>query len=388
MGDKGYFWPALARLGGFLLLAVLLARPLLSVLFLNLGAVSAHKVIVGAAPPAEAACARHYLELSHNLQESTAGLRNAGMLALAQGDYDAAEEALSAAVAREPEDPLVYWYQGQLCFATARREQAVRAWQLAGAGLYFLEVAEIQLRSHDLEAARRGYELYLEIVPGDAQALRRMGEIFQRNGDLDIAMQYYQDSLAADPSQSTTYYVLGTLYQQRGELEQALASFQQAIALGRGEADPYISVGQVYQQMGRYEDATRWYEHWRQVMPDSELPYLYEGISLCRQGRLDECMERLLIATQRNDKNCGAFYHYGLALYAAGRMEEALAALERANTLTGCNPGALHMNLGVVYEALGRLREAAVEYRLVVELAPDYVPAREALQRVEEQLQP
>jgi len=385
---KMRFWRLLSILGGLLLLTVLLIRPLLSALFLNAGVASVHRVVLGGAPPEESVRARRYLGLSRDLGETTAALRNEGVLALAQEDYTAAEQALAEAVARSPEDPLVRWYQGQLYLATGRREMAVRAWQLAGASPYFLESAEILFRAWQLDAAREGYELYLEIVPGDAYALRRMGEIFQRNGDLDTAMQYYQESLAADPSQAATYYAVGTVYQRRGELERALESFQEAIALGRGEYDPYIGVGQVYQQMGRYEDAAQWYEHWRQVMPESELPYLYEGISLYQRGYFEEGAAQLLIATQMNEQNCGAFYHYGLALYSAGRLDEALEALERANALTGCNPGALHMNLGVVYEALGRFQDAAVEYRLVVELAPDYAPAREALQRVEEQLQP
>lgn len=370
-------WSVLIRLGG-LVLAVLLARPLLGALFLNLGAASAHRAILGTAQPAEAVRARYHLELSRSLQESTAALRNEGMLALAQADYSAAEDALLAAVAREPGDPLVRWYEGQLYLTTNRKELAFSALRTARAEMYFLQAGESAYRAGWLTEARQHYGLYLEMVPRDAFALRRMGEVCQSDGELDTALWYYEASLAADPSQHRTYYLMGSVYRARGEWERAIGLYEQAIEHAADELMYYLVIGQTYDQMGQLNDSARWYVLAQQVAPDSELPYLYYGISLLNQRRTDESLVQLELAISHGRDNCLAHLYYGFALREAGRLEEALEALNLAAPYEGCSRSA-HMGMGSIYQEMGRLEEAEAEYRLVVDRFPDFAPAREAL---------
>ena len=378
---KMRFWRLLSILGGLLLLTVLLIRPLLSALFLNIGVASVHRVVLGGAPPEESVRARRYLGLSRDLGETTAALCNEGVLALAQADYTAAEQALAEAVARSPEDPLVRWYQGQLYLATDRRVLAIQVLRAARAQGYFLQAGEADYRAGRMAEAREHYDLYLEMIPGDAYVLRRIGETYQVDGKLDLASQYYGASLAADPSQHRAYYLMGSVYRAQGKWEQAIEAYEQAIEYAPTELMYYIVIGQTYDEVGQTDNSAYWYALAHQVAPDSGLPYLYYGVSLLNQRRVEEALAQLELAIAHDKHNCLAYLYYGYALRSAGQLEEALVALSSAAPYEGCSRSA-HMGLGAIYQETGRLDRAEVEYRQVLELFPGFAPAQEALDRL------
>lgn len=373
-------WPKCFVLGGILVLALFFGRSLLSVTFLNLGVVALHRaVVVGRADKMEVS--HRYLQLSRNLHESTVALRNEGQLALAEQDYTTAEQALAQAAERCPEDRLVQWYLGQLYLATGRRELAVQAWRDAQAEEFFLHAGEVNYRAGQHAEARAHYELYLELVPGDAFALRRIGETYQAEDHLGLALEYYQAALAADPSQHRAYYQIASVYRLQGEWERAAEFYQQAIACAPGELMYYLAIAQTYDQMGQLDDSATWYARARQIAPDSELPYLYYGVSLLNQRRVDEALEQLALASARNEDNCLAHLYRGHALVSVSRLEEALEVFDRAAPYPGCSRSA-HAMRAQIFRDTGRIDEALAEYRLLLELFPDYAPARTAIEEL------
>jgi tetratricopeptide (TPR) repeat protein len=369
---------------GLAVLGVFLARPVLGVIYLNLGVVTLHKATL-AGGAGDFGAARRYLERSQGLMDSTAALQNEGVLALEQEDYNLADYTLDQAVERSPDDPLVKWFQAEVYLATDRRALATQTWREIGAGPRFLALAEAQFNVGQMLAAREDYELYLDIAPDNAYALRRIGETYYAGKEYDAALLYYERSLSVDSSQDRVYYLVGRLYRDKGELGRAIGYYEQAAKLAPMETWYYIELAQIYEGLGQFGEADKWYEQARLATPESERPYLFYGMSLLNRGRVDEAIAQLEIARQYNTDNCGVLLRYGDALAAAGRYEEALAAYrESVLDVKPCGWES-HMHMGDVYRRMSMPAEARQEYEHVLELYPDFAPAVEALQALQDQ---
>jgi len=51
------------------------------------------------------------------------------------------------------------------------------------------------------------------------------------------------------------------------------------------------------------------------------------------------------------------------------------------------NNATYHWQLAAIYEAMGKLKEAALEYKEVLRIIPGYSKAREAIKRIERKIQ-
>ncbi|MDX2002440.1 MAG: tetratricopeptide repeat protein [Chitinophagales bacterium] len=76
--------------------------------------------------------------------------------------------------------------------------------------------------------------------------------------------------------------------------------------------------------------------------------------------------------TEKSPKNGRGWMNYGLALMEKGQYELALPAYETALKYTP-NYSYLHINMGVLYNALGRQKEAEYHYQYAYGVAPDQV---------------
>jgi hypothetical protein len=107
-----------------------------------------------------------------------------------------------------------------------------------------------------------------------------------------------------------------------------------------------------------------------------------EGLRLLKAGQLEDAIKVLeKVRDKTDDAQVCAFL--GAAYSQKGDKANAIHAFEESLRLNE-TPKA-YFNLAVVYEAVGRIDEAAREYRMAVELDPNYTPAQEALKRVHDQ---
>jgi Tfp pilus assembly protein PilF len=140
--------------------------------------------------------------------------------------------------------------------------------------------------------------------------------------------------------------------QMEGNVARAIEVYQASIA-AHPTAEAHTFLGWTYSFQKRYEDAIE--ECRRAIALDPEFgnPWNDIGAYLIELDRLDEAIPYLEQATRaaRYDSYCFA-----------------------------------HFNLSRIFIAKGHLRRAAAELRRALEDNPEYLPAREALARLEAQL--
>lgn len=143
--------------------------------------------------------------------------------------------------------------------------------------LEFEEMADAQLRqaiakdprlpqAHDLlaqaaifrgrlEEARTLLEKELEVNPGNAMALYRLGDTYVRESRWDEGIQALQKSLWLSPYYSGTYILLGKAYLKKGRPATAEGMLRRAIEYDPNNRAAHYLLGQVLQQSGRAEEA-------------------------------------------------------------------------------------------------------------------------------------
>ncbi len=164
-----------------------------------------------------------------------------GNVAYHEGDYQAAYERYSEAVARNPNDAESLSNCGQALVRLGRPSEAVPLFERAIA----------------LNRRRWAYHFNL----GHACGLL---------AQWDRAVEEYRTALELFPDDYVTEYNLGMALHKRGDEAIAIEHFRRAIELAPTEADFYLSLGISSERLGRIADALEGYRRYLELAPASE----------------------------------------------------------------------------------------------------------------------
>lgn len=109
--------------------------------------------------------------------------------------------------------------------------------------------------------------------------------------------------------------------------------------------------------------------------------WLEEGIELFKQGRYEDCVERMYWVLQKEGDQYTAWFYAGAAFAQMHDYEKAAHAFFKAAEIQPDSYRA-HYNLGAAYEALGSYMEAEMEYETALRLNPEYEIAKKGLMRL------
>lgn len=115
-------------------------------------------------------------------------------------------------------------------------------------------------------------------------------------------------------------------------------------------------------------------------MPDAQ-QWLEEGIELFKQGRYEDCIERMYWVLQKDGQHYTAWLYVGAAYAQMQDYENAAHAFFKATEIQPDSYRA-HYNLAAAYESLGSLLEAEMEYEAALRLNPEYENAKRGLMRL------
>lgn len=137
-----------------------------------------------------------------------------------------------------------------------------------------------------------------------------------------------------------------------------------------------------HQMEGALERAVELYRRSIEVFPTAEA-HTYLGWTLSFQGRLDEATRECVRAIEIDPDFGNPYNDIGAYLIQLGRPTDAIPWLEQAAAAkryaSRCFP---YVNLGRVYERLGRWHQAQAAYTEALRLSPDFPVARTAIARL------
>ncbi len=110
-----------------------------------------------------------------------------------------------------------------------------------------------------------------------------------------------------------------------------------------------------------------------------------EGIRLLKAGKIHEAIEKLQQALAIDPEDAQIHCYLGAAYNAVPDKLHAIHHFEECVRLEE-SPKAYY-NLGLIYESVHRVDEAVRQYRMALELDPNYTKAREALDKLHERFE-
>jgi tetratricopeptide (TPR) repeat protein len=235
-------------------------------------------------------------------------------------------------------------------------------------------LAQIHLRTGELDAGVAEFEKALALSPRDAGALLGLSSVAAAQGNRARAEHLAKVAVASNPDSPLALAQLADLRRDAGDLSECVRLYGEALALHDAMPHFYLGLGDCLQRAGRYEEARASFTRALELEPDSIAAVYNLGVTAFQQGREDEAIERFeavvaldashpLAAAALN--NLGTVHHdRGESEQAAARWAEAVAA----------SPALLEarFNLAVLYLDAGRVDEAVPLLEQAAALAPDH----------------
>ncbi|MFF2365862.1 tetratricopeptide repeat protein [Streptomyces sp. NPDC058122] len=237
-------------------------------------------------------------------------------------------------------------------------------------GVAYTERARRTAAAASWPKAEKALRRSLELRPEDnAAALEGLASLAGARGDFRAARQWGESAEKLAPKRWTTYPALIDAYSGLGDHKAVDRALGRLLALRSGPAAQAVAA-RVYRDRGRREDAAAAISDaaaGAAGAPEQAAFLTQAGDLAWERGDRQESLDHYRAAVRTDAHAYDALAGQGRALAALGRTSEALRAYRAA--LSGRPVPRYALELGELYDTLGRGTEARTQYALVRDLA-------------------
>ena len=233
----------------------------------------------------------------------------------------------------------------------------------------------------DYEKALASFARVLKMRPRDTRTMTGVGYVLRRQGRWEESTEILEQSLALDPKAYDVAANLAVSYSCLRNFDRAEEYADLTVSLAPDKADGYAIRWDVLTHQGRYREARQVLEGTPVRDPFFAEIWLWQEIAERRfeaaLAKLRETPEAVYVASWGDDtgplrralQECTCYFFLADQMgiqEACGRARE---LVEKRVVADPRNPR-MHRNLGLVYSALGRKRDAIREGRKAIEIEP------------------
>jgi len=279
---------------------------------------------------------RQILEVEPNHADS---LHLLGVLSSQRGQYEAAIEHISRAIAKDSKQAGYYINLGNAQSAVGKLDDAVGSYRKALTTQPDLAEAHCSLGNAlktqgKLHEAVTCYCLALELKPELAVAHSNLGAALRALGQLDDAIGCYERAVELMPEMPEAHRNLGNALMELGRLDDAIASFWEALQLKPDCPEICNNLGHaLLEKENNLEEATAYFRRAVQLRPEYAEAYSNLGAAYRQQVKLEEAITCYGMALELAPDLVEAHSNLGNALHLQGKLDEAAASFQRALTL-------------------------------------------------------
>jgi serine/threonine-protein kinase len=206
---------------------------------------------------------------------------------------------------------------------------------------------------------------FAEAHAGLALALLNEFNATRQPALVERALTKAEQALKLAPNLPEPRVARGVVHVWRGRSAEAAEEFRRAAELAPGDDSIFRRIGAAYSRAGRNDEADEAFKRAIELRPTFWDNYNQAGGHYLDTGRVEEAKAAYRRVIDLRPERAIGYANLGGALIFAGELQEAepvlVAAITREPT-----PGA-RINLGVVYDSLGRHEDAVKQYQLVIE---------------------
>lgn len=244
-------------------------------------------------------------------------------------------------------------------------------------------LAEVAMKTGDLEEARRRHAQVLALRPDDLASRVGLGEALLGLNRPEDASREFLEATRIGPGSAAAHAGLGRTALVRRDFAQARTELQIAVRLAPEATRLHYELAMAWRGLGNRDEAARELARAGTVGVRVSDPVLEELSALRRgerthlvrgrlafvNGRMREAADEFAAAVEAEPRSVAGLVGLGSALGMLGRTDQALEALRRAIALSPGSPSA-HYNVARLLSARGENAAALSEYDAVVRLSP------------------
>jgi tetratricopeptide (TPR) repeat protein len=220
-------------------------------------------------------------------------------------------------------------------------------------------------------AANEEVDQALMIDPAHRELRAMAAESCERRGELAAAIDHLEVALAEDPDDPELNRRLASLLLATGERGRSITCLRRVAAQAPADdLETLTALGIELSRDGQYGEALELLDEVVARAPELSSAHANLGMALLEAGRLDESVNASLRALELDESSGQAYCGLGLAYQRLERLTEAAHAFTATEQLMPESPiGPL--NLAVVLDALGEREEARLALLRAAALAPE-----------------
>jgi tetratricopeptide (TPR) repeat protein len=261
------------------------------------------------------------------------------------------------------------------------------------------------------------YNTSLKLQPQSAPTWHNRGILLLRLGRYRDAVANFDRAYTYNPDSYKTWHARGTAFQALGLWKEARIHYEEALKIQPNYYPALYALAVALAELGKDSAAIAKFDRVLQARPKSLIVLYGKAMALRRLGQWKEAIATCKRMIGINERDAWGWFALGITYSDAGDLEGALDSYERTLTLnpkdaTASNnrawilcrleryaeaeqdaiqatqqepsrPGFWH-TLGTVQAGLERVEEAIASYGKVLELDPDFAPARQALELLQQ----
>ncbi|NJB86011.1 tetratricopeptide (TPR) repeat protein [Lewinella marina] len=308
--------------------------------------------------------------------------------AAAPPNGDPGIERLSAAIARQPDDPELYRQRASMFYDLENYDGAIddltRALTLDSTNVdYHYELADIYLDYYRSRLALRTLERAARLDPDRLETQLRLAETQLILKQYDDALASLNEAVRLDPRNPEAYYLLSQVFEETGDTLRAINAAEEATQIDPDMTDAYLLLGEL--MAARESPRAEAYFDAAVAIDPRDVIAIHARADFYRdRGDLPRAIAEYRRASTIDRQYVAGNFNAGLLLMELDSVER---AYDEFNITIKNDP--IHIRAffyrGYASERLGNLDAARRDYETALRMAPDFTLAREGLNRLDGQ---
>lgn len=296
-------------------------------------------------------------------------------------------DSINTLIKEDPADANLYFDRAKLHYAERDLPSSLadvgRALKLDSTNAeFYLLYADLKLISKESRESRDALVKALRYNPGNLDVLLKLGELYMIVQDADQSFEYLNRALKIDVYNARAYQLKGYNYMYLGDTASAVSSFQTAVEQDPSDYDSYMQLGFFYANI-QDELALDYFNNALKTRPTSLEALYAKGLFLQTIERSRDAIntyrEMLDVRETQSDAwyNQGYVYLEQLAVYDSA----AFCFTKALDFGPKVYPNAVY-NRGLSHERAQNFEAAESDYRLALEMDPQFDLAAMGLERI------
>jgi tetratricopeptide (TPR) repeat protein len=294
--------------------------------------------------------------------------------------------ALNKKILDNPEEANLYNERAKIYLQFKQFDEAIndskRSLRMdsSNAGFYLTE-ADIFFASNETRNAKDVLEKVVKKFPENTEGLLKLGELYYFVKQYENAFAKINQALKVNQNLAKAYYLKGSIYREIGDTGKAISSLETTIEQDNKNYGAFLDLGIIYAAK-KNPLAFQYYDNALSINPSSN-DVLYAKAKLFQD--LEKINDAVLIYNKilkNNPAHLFSLYNLGAIEYSMNKNPK--KAIDYFSTAINADAKytEAYFARAVCYQELNENENASADYKMCLQLKPNYAPAIDGLNSV------